>query len=141
MKRADLPMIRCVGAVVHDAAGRLLLVRRGRPPGRGRWSLPGGKVERDEADAAAVVRELLEETGLRVLPGKLVGSVRRPAPSGTFEIFDYAATVVGGALRPGDDAAAAEWVNLARFHSLERDGQLVDQLAATLREWQALPRV
>ena len=133
-------MIRCVGAIVHDAAGRLLLVRRGRPPGRGLWSLPGGRVDHNESDTAAVVRELREETGLHVLPGKLVGSVRRPAPAGTFEIHDYAATVAGGSLRAGDDADEAAWVDAAEFDTMERTGELVPRLADTLRGWNALPR-
>lgn len=97
-------------------------------------------MEDGETDSAAVVRELREETGLRVAPGNLVGSVRRPGPAGVYEIFDYAATVVGGTLRPGDDATAAEWVDLAQFHSMERADRLVDLLAVTLREWDALPR-
>ncbi|GAB3446694.1 NUDIX hydrolase [Actinophytocola sediminis] len=133
-------MIRCVGAIVHDATGRLLLIRRGTPPGRGLWSLPGGRVEPGESDSTAVIRELLEETGLRVVPGNLVGSVQRSAPAGVYEIFDYAATVVDGTLRAGDDATAAEWVDLTEFHSMEQAGHLVDQLAITLRGWQALPR-
>jgi 8-oxo-dGTP diphosphatase len=133
-------MIRCVGAIVHDAAGRLLLIRRGTPPGQGLWSLPGGRVEKDETDFSAVVRELHEETGLQVEPEKLVGRVERPGRTGVYEIFDYAATVVGGALRPGDDATAAEWVDLERFHTMERAGELVARLADTLRGWQVLPR-
>lgn len=133
-------MIRCVGAIVHDAGGRLLLIRRGTAPGRGLWSLPGGRVEPGESDSSAVVREVLEETGLRVLPGKLVGSVRREGPAGVYEIFDYAATVVGGSARAGDDATAVEWVDSARFHTMERGGELVAQLADTLRDWQVLPR-
>src|ERR1700754_3923957 len=100
---AHIPMIRCVGAVVHDSAGRLLLVQRGHEPGLGLWSLPGGRVEPDETDEQAVTRELLEETGLSVRSGALVGRVERPAPAGVYEIFDYACTVVGGALRAGDD--------------------------------------
>jgi len=133
-------MIRCVGAIVHDAAGRLLLIRRGRAPGAGLWSLPGGRVEPDESDAEAVVRELREETGLEVRPGDLVGRVERPAPAGVFEIFDYVGVVVGGSLRAGDDAAEADWVDLARFESLSAAGELVELLAETLREWDALPR-
>ena len=74
--------VRCVGAIVHDAGGRLLVIRRGRPPGAGRWSLPGGRVEPGESDAEAVVRELLEETGLRVETGSLIGRVERPGPGG-----------------------------------------------------------
>lgn len=140
MTGADIPMIRCVGAIVHDSAGRLLLIKRGTEPGRGRWSLPGGRVEPGETDAAAVIRELREETGLDVRPGALVGSVRRPAPDGMYEIFDYACVVTGGTLHAGDDADDADWVNAAHFYILERGGELVDQLAATLRSWQVLPR-
>lgn len=133
-------MIRCVGAVVHDATGRLLLIKRGHAPGRGLWSLPGGRVEPDETDAQAVTRELLEETGLSVRPGALVGRVERPAPGGVFEIFDYAAEVVGGALAPGDDADGAAWVGRAEFDALEAGGELVARLADTLREWEVMPR-
>jgi ADP-ribose pyrophosphatase YjhB (NUDIX family) len=133
-------MIRCVGAVIHDAAGRLLLIKRGHPPGAGLWSLPGGRVEPGETDTQAVIRELLEETGLSVRPDSLVGRVERPAPSGRYEIFDYACAVEGGSLRAGDDAADGAWVNLADFVSLEQRGELVAELAATLREWDALPR-
>lgn len=86
-----------------------------------------------------MIRELLEETGLRVLPGKLVGSVERSAPVGTFEIFDYAARVTGGLLRAGDDAAAAAWVDRDRFDAMDRDGELVELLADTLRGWDVLP--
>jgi 8-oxo-dGTP diphosphatase len=133
-------MIRCVGGIVHDAAGRLLLIKRGRPPGAGQWSLPGGRVEPGETDAEAVTRELLEETGLTVRPGRLVGRVARPAPAGVYEIFDYAATAVGGTLSAGDDAAGAAWVSRAEFEALRARGELVAELADTLREWDALPR-
>jgi ADP-ribose pyrophosphatase YjhB (NUDIX family) len=133
-------MIRCVGAVVHDAAGRLLLVRRANDPGRGRWSLPGGRVEPGESDASAVARELREETGLEVRAGSLIGSVQRPAPAGVFVIFDYAAAVVGGQLRAGDDAADVAWVDGAGFTRLHEEGRLVAELAETLAGWQVLPR-
>jgi 8-oxo-dGTP diphosphatase len=135
-----IPMIRCVGAIVHDTAGRLLLIKRAHDPGRGLWSLPGGRVEPGETDAAAVVRELLEETGLSVRPGALVGRVERPAPAGVYEIFDYAAVVVGGSPRAGDDADAVGWVGRAEFEGLAGRGELVVGLAETLREWDALPR-
>src|SRR3954469_13983254 len=96
--------VRCVGAIVHDAGGRLLVSRRGHPPGEGLWSLPGGRVEAGESDAAAVAREVAEETGLRVDAGRLVGRVERPGASGvTYDIYDYAATVTGGTLVAGDD--------------------------------------
>ena len=132
MTASDDPVIRCVGAVVHDAAGRLLLIRRANEPGRGQWSLPGGRVEPGESDASAVARELREETGLEVRVGSLIGSVQR----GPFLIFDYAAEPVGGSLEAGDDAAAAAWVTRAEFDALD----LVELLADTLAGWDALPR-
>ena len=72
--------IACVGAVVVDDAGRYLLVRRGREPSKGLWSIPGGKVEPGESDEQATAREVLEETGLPVTVGDFVGHVERPAP-------------------------------------------------------------
>jgi 8-oxo-dGTP diphosphatase len=116
------------------------MIRRGTPPSRGLWSLPGGRVEQGETDFMAVIREVQEETGLVVSPERLVGRVERAAPAGVYEIFDYAATVVGGELAAGDDAAAAEWVALGRFGELERDGELAPLLADTLRGWNVLPR-
>ena len=59
----------CVGAVVVDAAGRLLLIRRGHAPSAGLWSVPGGRVEAGESLTEAVVREVREETGLTIEPG------------------------------------------------------------------------
>ena len=69
--------VACVGGLAYDGQGRLLLVQRANDPGRGLWSVPGGRVEPGEDDAAALVREMWEETGLRVVPGALVGRVQR----------------------------------------------------------------
>ncbi|QXJ24565.1 NUDIX domain-containing protein [Actinomadura graeca] len=121
--------VRCVGGIIVDGSGRLLLVRRGRPPGEGLWSIPGGRVEPGEDDAAAVVRELGEETGLDVAVGALVGSVDRPGPGGvTYEIHDYAATVTGGTLRAGDDASDARWTTPAELRALPVTPGLVEAL-------------
>src|SRR6266566_5207563 len=103
--------IPCVGAVIKDRDGRLLLIKRGHEPGAGLWSLPGGRIEPGETDTQALVREMLEETGLTVEPRRLIGRVQRPGLNdAVIDIRDYAATVIGGMLRPGDDAADARWV-------------------------------
>ena len=126
---------RCVGGIVRDGDGRLLLVRRGRPPGAGLWSVPGGRVEPGEDDPAAVVRELKEETGLDVAVGALAGTVERPGPEGVvFEIHDYAATVTGGTLRAGDDADDVAWVRPDDLAGLPLTPGLLDALA----EWGVL---
>ncbi|MFA1540691.1 NUDIX hydrolase [Actinomadura monticuli] len=126
---------RCVGGIVRDGDGRLLLVRRGRPPGEGLWSIPGGRVEPGEDDPAAVARELKEETGLDVAVGALAGTVERPAPGGViYEIHDYAATVTGGTLRAGDDASDARWVRPGDLTGLPVTPGLLEALA----EWGVL---
>ncbi|WP_367132166.1 NUDIX hydrolase [Saccharothrix sp. HUAS TT1] len=130
------PRIRCVGGIVHDPDGRLLLVRRRNPPGEGLWSLPGGRVEPGEDDETAIVRELFEETGLSVTVGALIGTVTRPAPRGLYEIHDYACQVRSGVLRAGDDASDTRWADAAILATLP----LVEMLHDTLRDWDQLPR-
>ena len=120
--------------VVHE--GRLLVVRRGHEPGLGLWSVPGGRVEAGETLAQACAREVLEETGLVVEVGRLVGSVTRPGPAGTtYAIDDLSARVVGDS-RPvaGDDADDVRWVTLAELVALP----LVDLLEETLAGWGVL---
>ena len=129
------PRVPCVGAIVKDQAGRLLLIQRGHEPETGRWSLPGGRIEPGESDTQAVVRETREETGLQVTCGALVGSVERPGLRGAvLDIRDYSATVTGGTLTAGDDAADARWVSPADLAGLP----LTSGLAETLTAWGVL---
>jgi 8-oxo-dGTP diphosphatase len=120
-----------VGAVIKDGRGRLLLIKRGHSPGAGLWSLPGGRIEPGETDAEALIREMREETGLVIEAGPLIGTVRRPAQDGgLFDIRDYAATVTGGTLRAGDDAADARWVAAGELEALPVTEGLVEALTS-----------
>lgn len=126
-----------MGAVALDG-DRLLLVRRGRPPERGRWAVPGGRVEAGETLAEAVVREVSEETGLEVVCDRLVGWVERMGRRYHFVILDFAVTLMGSEEPvPGDDAAEAAWVPLAAVTRLP----LVEGLADFLTEHAILAAV
>jgi len=126
---AAVPQV-AVGAVVLDDDS-ILLIRRGREPGRGRWSLPGGRVEPGETLAHAVVREVLEETGVECVVGELIGWVERIGEGHHYVILDFAAIPMStGEPVAGDDALEARWVPLFEVDQLA----LVDGLAEFLAE-------
>jgi ADP-ribose pyrophosphatase YjhB (NUDIX family) len=131
------PRVPCVGAII-TGGGRILLIRRGHEPEAGRWSLPGGRIEAGETDQQALVREVREETGLEVAPGRLIGAVDRPAAGGrVLVIRDYAATVTGGVLRHGDDADDARWFSMPELDGLP----LSTGLKEALNDWGVVGRV
>ena len=115
------PIVGIGVAVLRPDA--VLLVRRGRPPNLGAWSLPGGAQELGETAEAAARRELHEETGLRVGPLLLaahVDSIHRD-PDGRvryhYTIIDFAARFADGDVQAGDDVTEAAW---AAFDQFER---------------------
>ena len=135
MTDSDIP---CVGAVAFDESGRLLLVRRANPPAQGLWSIPGGRVEPGESAESAVVREVLEETGLAVTIVREVGTVYRDAPSGgRYVIRDFLVTATNGApLVAGDDADDARFFAVPELVPEELSPGLLEALA----DWDLIHR-
>ena len=131
--------IPCVGAVIRDEAGRLLMILRGHDPGRGLWSIPGGRIEPGETAEAAVVREVREETGLDVRCGPLLGSAELPGLAGAVvDIRDFRAYLVPGASAvpaADDDAADVRWVTDAEAAAMDERGEVTPGLLAALRAW------
>ena len=115
MKREypDAPLVG-VGAIIIEH-GRVVLVKRGHPPLLGEWSIPGGVVEAGETLRDAAVREVLEETGLRVEVGVLLGvydRILRDADERTlyhYVLIDFLCRRIAGEPQPACDAAEARW--------------------------------
>ena len=122
-----------VGAVVIKNES-LLMIRRGRAPGAGLWSIPGGKVEAGESLAEALVREVAEETGLEVEAGPLAGIHEVLGPP-HYVVLDFHATIEGRPEpRAGGDAAEVRWVPLESISGLSCTPRFVE----TLTSWGVL---
>lgn len=140
-RQPDPQRVPCVGGIVLDGTGRLLMVRRGHEPDRGRWSLPGGRVEPGESDEEATVREVREETGLDVeVLGDPVGGVELPLSGDRVAVVvDFRCRPLPGTdptdLRAGDDADDAGWFTDDQVRDLDCSPGLVDQLVI----WGILP--
>jgi mutator protein MutT len=137
------PVVGVAGVVL--AGERVLLVRRANPPSQGLWSLPGGAVEVGEGLAAALVREVREETGITARVGPLVEVVERIQAdrSGGVEyhyvLLDYLCSAEPAEPLAADDAADARWVELARLDEagLTPDTARVVRKAASLARQRA----
>lgn len=116
--------------VIED--DRMLLVKRGREPGKGLWAVPGGKVEWGEEMKEAARREVLEETGLVVEIGDIVWVGEAIGDDHHLVLIDFAARAVGGTLAAADDAEDVRWVPIAEADQLPLTTTMYD-LVDTLR--------
>lgn len=104
-----------VGAIIFSN-GRVLLARRGRDPGKGEWSLPGGAAEVGETLAQAVIREVEEETGLTVQPTSLVKTLERIFYDEEgrvryhYVLCDFLCEILSGRINPASDVDEVEFV-------------------------------
>jgi ADP-ribose pyrophosphatase YjhB (NUDIX family) len=136
-----------VGAILLDG-DQVLLVRRGRPPQQGLWSIPGGAVELGETLAEAVAREVREECGLEIRPLELVEVFERIIRDDAgnvayhYVLMDYLCELESGTLCAGDDAAEAGWFPLECLGDLPMTGgtPAVILKAAAAQERRLAPR-
>lgn len=129
----DKPHVAVGAVVIRD--GSLLMVRRAHDPGRGLWSLPGGRVELGEYLHEAVAREVREETGLDVTPSALVG-ILEIVGDPHYVILDFAASAnTSDEPVAAGDADEVRWVALDRVTDLECTPRFVETLTA----WGVLP--
>jgi len=91
-----------VTAIPITQAGEVLLLRRGLEPGRGLWAQPGGFLEVDETPTEGAIRETLEETGLVIELGEIIGLYARLEAA--VVVLVYEAAIVGGEARTGPEA-------------------------------------
>jgi mutator protein MutT len=132
----NLPRVG-VGAVVLDA-GRVLLVRRGKAPLAGKWSLPGGLVELGETTREAVRREIAEECGLTIRVGEVAGILDRVVRDAAgrvryhWVLVDYVAFVESGTVCAASDADEAQWVEVNAVERLDTTDGLMDMIRRAL---------
>jgi 8-oxo-dGTP diphosphatase len=121
----DAPRVAAGGVVIHN--NKVLLVLRSRPPAAGKWAIPGGSVKLGETLPAAAEREILEETGLRVIADEIIYTfdtiVRDEAGQVEYHyvILDFLARLVDPhpALIAGDDARDVGWFTWAEIEALD----------------------
>jgi 8-oxo-dGTP diphosphatase len=127
------PQIAVGAIIVRDDA--LLMVKRAHDPGRGLWSIPGGRLEHGEYITDALTREVKEETGVDVAVGDMVG-ILEVVGDPHYVVLDFLAEPAGDAPpRAAQDAAEARWVPLDDVAALDCTPRFVE----TLRGWGVLP--
>lgn len=102
--------IDCVG-VICFRGDDVLLIKRGTPPRKGEWSIPGGRIEANETQRDAALRELFEETGIMAALESKVATIDAEFENYNYRLHDYAARWISGEPQFGDDAVDARFVS------------------------------
>ena len=136
----DAPMVG-VAAVVFNEAGQVLLVKRGRPPGKGSWGLPGGLLDLGEALEDGARREVREECGVEIEIGGLAG-IFQPIDRDDegriryhYIVIDYWARHLSGQPIAQDDAADVAWADLAELPGFPMRTETRDVIHAGFEAW------
>ena len=120
---AGHPMVGVGGIVLNE--GKVLLVRRGKQPGYGKWSIPGGMVELGETLSEAIKREVLEECGIEIELADVVAVLERVIRGEDervryhYVLVDFLGHWKGGDLQPASDILEARWGDPAEMETLE----------------------
>lgn len=117
-----------VDAILISPDRKILLIERGREPYKGQWALPGGFIDMDEELETACIRELEEETGIRVealRQFKAFGGVNRDPRHRTISVIFYAFTDDELIALAGDDASKAQWFHLDHLPALAFDHEQI----------------
>ena len=102
--------IDCVGVICFRGED-VLLIKRGTPPRKGEWSIPGGRIEANETQRDAALRELFEETGIMAALESKVATIDAQFENYNYRLHDYAARWISGEPQFGDDAVDARFVS------------------------------
>ena len=128
----DYPRVGVGAVILHE--DKVLLVRRGKAPSFGKWSLPGGLVELGETTREAIAREILEECGIKIRVVDVAGVITRVVRDDDdriryhYVLVDYLAYPDSRDVEAGDDAAEAEWFEIDRVAELDTTQGLLDMI-------------
>ncbi|MBV7332743.1 NUDIX hydrolase [Chloroflexi bacterium TSY] len=136
----SIPLV-AVAAAVFNEEGKVLLVRRGRPPSLGQWALPGGRLELGERLADGVRRELREECGIEIDVGEIVAAFEpiEYDDDGQVEyhyvVLDYWASHIRGEAIAQDDADAVAWVDVTHLLQYQMCTETVEVIKKAYEQW------
>ena len=128
----DYPRVGVGAVILHQ--DKVLLVRRGKAPSFGKWSLPGGLVELGESAREAIAREIMEECGIKIRLVDVCGVLDRVVKDDAgrvryhYVLVDYLAYPDSLDVQAGDDAAEAQWFEVAELAELDTTQGLVDMI-------------